>query len=267
MNPVAVSRGQSPLILGLPHSGTYVPPEIFNALNARGQRLADTDWHVDRLYDGIFPEATTVKANFNRYVIDANRSPDSESLYPGLNTTGLVPTTDFEGLPIWESEPLSDEIDARRTAWHAPYHAALAHEIHRVRELHGIAVLYDCHSIRSSAPYLFQGRLPDFNIGTNSGLSCDVRIADAVEGVCHKAQGLTTVRDGRFRGGWTTRHYGCPDNGIHAIQMELAQSAYLSTESEPFTYDIEKSNTLRSHLRSILDAIIAEITTLESKTL
>jgi formiminoglutamase len=133
--------------------------------------------------------------------------------------------------------------------------------------MHGIAVLYDCHSIRSSAPYLFQGRLPDFNIGTNSGLSCDVRIADAVEEVCHKAQGLTTVRDGRFRGGWTTRHYGCPDDGIHAIQMELAQSAYLSTESEPFTYDIEKSNTLRGHLRSILDAIIAEITTLESKTL
>src|SRR5690606_16195124 len=122
------------------------------ALNATGRALADTDWHIDRLYAGLVPGATVVRATFHRYLIDANRPPDGESLYPGQSTTGLVPLTDFDGVPIWDSPPGPAEIEARRAGWHAPYHAALAAEVARVRAAHGVCVLYDCHSIRSRIP-------------------------------------------------------------------------------------------------------------------
>ena len=165
MNPVEVKRGEGPLVLGLPHTGTYVPEDIFARLTPLGQTLSDTDWHIDRLYDGLLDGVTTVRANFHRYVIDANRDPSGASLYPGQNTTGLVPMTDFDGRPLWLEEPDETEIEARRLEWYAPYHAALQAELERVRAIHGVAILYDCHSIRSNIPYLFEGTLPDFNIG------------------------------------------------------------------------------------------------------
>ncbi len=172
MTPVTVTRGDSPLVLGQPHTGTHVPDEIAKNLNATGRALADTDWHIDRLYNGIAPGCTTVRATFHRYVIDANRDPAGASLYPGQNTTGLVPLTDFDGQPIWTIEPTPDDIEHRRATYHAPYHAALSEELDRVRRIHGFAVLYDCHSIRSEIPFLFDGTLPIFNIGTNDGQTC-----------------------------------------------------------------------------------------------
>ncbi len=255
MTPVEVTRGDGPVVLGLPHTGTWLPPEVFARLNAHGQMLADTDWHIDRLCAGLLPGATMVRATFHRYVIDANRPPDGESLYPGQNTTGLVPMTDFDGDPIWVEPPDAAEVEARRTAFHAPYHAALAAELDRVREAHGVAILYDCHSIRSQIPFLFDGRLPDFNIGTASGTSCDPRIEAAVHGICAGADGYTTVLNGRFKGGWTTRHYGHPDQGLHAIQMELAQATHLETETPPFAYDETKAAHLRPVLSHILHAL------------
>lgn len=251
MTPVEVHQGDSPVILGLPHTGTWLPEEIRARLNERGRVLADTDWHVERLYDGLLPGATTVRATFHRYVIDANRGPDDASLYPGQNTTGLVPVTDFDGAPIWTREPTADEIAGRKARFHAPYHAALAAEIARVRAKHGVAILYDCHSIRSQIPFLFPGILPDFNIGTNSGLSCDPRIAAAVLSAC-VATGQTHVLNGRFKGGWTTRHYGQPGQGVHAIQMELAQSTHLETEAPPFAYHEARAANLRVTLKAIL---------------
>lgn len=163
-----IREGSSPVILGLPHTGTEVPAEIWQRLNDNGRILADTDWHIHDLYADLIPDATTVRANFHRYVIDANRDPQGVSLYPGQNTTGLVPDTDFDGKPIWNEgqEPGQDDIAARLETFHAPYHAALAAEIERVKAIHGIAILYDCHSIRSHIPFLFEGKLPDFNIGT-----------------------------------------------------------------------------------------------------
>jgi N-formylglutamate deformylase len=182
MTPVEVKRGDSPLVLGLPHSGTYVPDEIFARLTPLGQTLGDTDWHVDRLYDGLLMASPPCAPIFHRYVIDANRDPSGASLYPGQNTTGLVPTTNFDGEPLWLEEPDAHEIEARRIAWHAPYHAALEAELERVRTIHGVAILYDCHSIRSKIPYLFEGRLPDFNIGTNNGATCAPVIEAVVAG-------------------------------------------------------------------------------------
>ncbi len=250
MTPVKVTRGDSPLVLGQPHTGTFVPDDIAARLNETGRALADTDWFIDRLYDGLAPGCTTVKATFHRYVIDANRDPAGVSLYPGQNTTGLVPITDFDGHPIWTQEPTPEDIEARRATYHAPYHAALAAELDRVRQLHGFAVLYDCHSIRSEIPFLFHGLLPVFNIGTNDGQTCAPALADLVQ-----PPAQDTVRNARFKGGWTTRHYGLPDQNIHAIQMELAQRAYLSAETPPWTYDPDKAGHLRAILGPILHAL------------
>lgn len=256
MNPVDVVQGDSPVILGLPHTGTYLPDDILARLNPVGRKLADTDWHIHRLYDGLLPDATTVRATFHRYVIDANRSPDDENLYPGQNTTGLVPLIDFDGQPIWTEEPSADGIAERLAGFHAPYHAALEAEIERVRAKHGIAILYDCHSIRSHIPFLFNGILPDFNIGTNSGKSCDPRLEAALSEVA-EASGRTWVVNGRFKGGWTTRHYGQPEKGVHAVQMELAQSTHLASEIPPFDYDTQKAELLRTYLREMLVRLAA----------
>lgn len=254
--PVEVVEGDGPVILGMPHTGTYVPADIHEALNDRGRALADTDWNIHRLYEGLLPGATVVRALFHRYVIDANRDPSGASLYPGQNTTGLVPLTDFEGNDIWDVPPDMAGIESRRQAWHAPYHAALEAELTRVRAEHGVAVLHDCHSIRSRISFLFEGVLPDFNIGTNGGTTCAPVIAGAAEENCRAAPGYSCVSNGRFKGGWTTRHYGRPERGWHAIQMELVQSAYME-EAAPWTYLPERAEAVRPHLAALLGRIDA----------
>ncbi|MBX7482774.1 N-formylglutamate deformylase [Qipengyuania qiaonensis] len=254
MNPVTVIPGSSPIVLAQPHSGTFVPEDIRATLTARGGMLADTDWHVPQLYDGLLPDATIVRAEFNRYVIDANRPPDGASLYPGQNTTGLVPMVDFENHPLWQEEPDEAEIARRRKAFHAPYHAALRAEIDRVRGQHGFAVLYDCHSIQSCLPFLFEGRLPDLNIGTDNGATCAPAIEREVAMACANGP-YSYVVNGRFRGGWTTRHYGEPDRNIHAIQMEIAQSTYLEAEEPPFAFSPDKAADLRDTLAEVFAGI------------
>lgn len=254
--PVEIVQGDGPVILGLPHTGTFLPADIHARLNATGRLLADTDWHIERLYDGLLPGATTVRATFHRYVVDANRGPEDESLYPGQNTTGLVPLTDFDGMPIWTEAPSAQDVEARVAAFHTPYHSALQAEIDRVRARHGVAILYDCHSIRSLIPFLFDGVLPDMNIGTAGGVTCDPRIEAAAEKAA-ETSGRTWVLNGRFRGGWTTRHYGQPAKGVHAIQMELAQSTHLAAEAPPFAYDLAKAAPLRETLAALLADLAA----------
>lgn len=256
MNPVDIIRGNSPIILAMPHSGLYVPDDIYARLNEIGRELSDTDWHIDRLYTGLLPNATMVRANFHRYVIDPNRDPSGASLYPGQNTTGLCPLTDFDGVSIYRKGQAPDaaDIETRRQTFHALYHEALTAEIARVKALHGIAVLYDCHSIRSHVPYLFDGALPDFNIGTKSGETCSPEIQKAVVDICAQAKDYSYVENGRFKGGWTTRHYGKPETGIHAIQMELAQFNYMQ-ESSPWAYTERRAEKLRAVLKSCLQSL------------
>jgi formiminoglutamase len=251
---VQVTRGDSPVILCQPHGGTWLPDAVFARLNATGRALADTDWHIDRLYEGLLPGATVIAAQVHRYVIDVNRDPGGVSLYPGQNTTGLCPTTDFEGRPIWEpgQEPGPDEIAERTEMFHAPYHAVLAEEIARQQARHGMAIVYDCHSIRSRIPFLFDGVLPVFSIGTNGGSACDPAVREAVRSRCALADGLTHVVDGRFKGGWTTRHWGRPQDGIHAIQMEMTQDAYLAAEAPPWSFDALRAGRVRSVLAALL---------------
>ncbi|OLP61659.1 N-formylglutamate deformylase [Xaviernesmea oryzae] len=262
---VDIKQGRSPVILGFPHTGTEVPPDIWARLNDNGRLLADTDWHIHRLYDGLLDNVTTVRATFHRYVVDANRDPSGASLYPGQNTTGLVPETDFDGVAIWNEGEGPDEADlaARLRDFHQPYHTALEAEIARVKAIHGVAILYDCHSIRSHIPFLFEGRLPDFNIGTDMGRTCDARIEAAAFDIANSAIDYSAVLNGRFKGGWTTRHYGRPSEGQHAIQMELAQATHLAEEAPPFAYDAGKAERLRPHLGAILqrlEALAADLT-------
>ncbi len=255
MTPAEVTRGTGPIVLGLPHAGAHVPGEIEARLNERGRALADTDWHIGRIYDGLLPGVTTVRATFHRYVIDANRDPSGVSLYPGRNTTALVPLTDFDGRGIWDVPPTAADVESRRATCHTPYHEALQAELERVRQLHGVAILCDCHSIRSRIPFLFDGTLPDFNIGTNLGVTCAPALQDAVSRICKDAPGYSTTVNGRFKGGWTTRRYGRPDAGCHAIQMELAQSTYLTDEAPPWTWDTGKADHLRARLKTVLTTL------------
>jgi formiminoglutamase len=258
MNVFDVQRGDGPVVLAQPHGGTFVPDDLMARLNARGQGLDDTDWHITQLYDGLLADATVVKSNVHRYVIDANRDPAGQSLYPGQNTTTLCPTTDFDGEDIWLAgqAPSADEIEARRVTYHAPYHTALETELTRVQALHGVAILYDCHSIRSEISFLFPGVLPVFSIGTNQGATCNARIEHSVHAACLAQNSYDTVLNGRFKGGWTTRHYGRPAQGMHAIQMELAQRAYMH-EVAPWAYAPERAAQLRAGLSQILTALDA----------
>lgn len=254
--PVVTRQGSSPVILGLPHTGTFVPEELWQKLNAEGRNLRDTDWHVDRLYDGLLGDATTVRATFHRYVIDANRDPSGKSLYPGQNTTGLVPLGDFDNRPIWEHEPDDDGIAWRLALFHKAYHSALAAEIDRVLALHDVVVLYDCHSIRSVIPRLFEGELPIFNIGTNGGASCAPQV-EAITTRAARQSGLPWVANGRFKGGWITRRYGNPANGVDAIQMELACRFYMdeSPDPVPAAYSPERAAAARHWLHALLDEL------------
>ncbi len=258
MEVVEITPRGGPLVMSMPHTGTGLPKEIAARLNAKGRELTDTDWWIDRLYDFASAfEATTVKANLSRYVIDLNRNPGGQSLYPGQATTALCPTETFDGEPIYDegAAPTPDETSRRKAAFFDPYHDALARMIERAKVRHGFVVLYDCHSIRSVVPRLFEGTLPTINIGTNDGKTCAKALEVAAFTACKAQSDFSFVANGRFKGGWITRHYGRPDKGVHAIQVELAQSAYME-ERPPWTFDETKAGRLRAVLRSMIGSIM-----------
>jgi len=258
---IELNRGDAPLIVSLPHTGVDIPADVEATLISSWLARKDTDWWVDRLYD--FADelgATILRTPISRTVIDVNRDPSGASLYPGQITTGLCPVTTFDGEPLYRAghEPDAAEIARRRELYFDPYHEALAGEIARLRACWPKVVLYEAHAIRSRVPRLFEGLLPQFNIGVNGGAACDPALTAAVETACD-ASGLSRVTDGRFKGGWTTRHYGCPADGVHAIQMELACRGYmddpptLPTPSDwPSAYDPEFAAPLRAAPREVL---------------
>jgi len=250
-------RGQEPLVISIPHSGTEVPDDVAARLGDAAKDLPDTDWFVDRLY--AFAEeldATILCAKYSRYVIDLNRDPGGASLYPGQATTGLVPVQRFDGTPLYRegAEPDEAEIESRRARYFDPYHRAIAEELARVRTLHGYAVLYDAHSIASVVPRLFEGELPVLNLGTNAGSTCAPEIERGVMKAMLAQDAYEAVSNGRFKGGWITRSFGRPHTNVHALQMELAQRAYMDEATT--TYDAAKAATLQPVLKSILEAAV-----------
>jgi N-formylglutamate deformylase len=263
---LTVVRGTAPLVVSLPHTGTTIPADIARRLNSRWLARKDTDWYVERLYaSAVLLGATVLRTRVSRTAIDVNRDPSGRSLYPGRATTELCPTTTFDGEPLYKTgcEPTAEEVATRRARYFDPYHAALAGEITRLRAAHGRVVVYDCHSIRSVIPRLFNGELPHFNIGTDSGKSCDPHLTAAVEAVLADTD-FTRVTNGRFRGGYITRHHGKPAAGVHAIQMELAMRGYLrepigpvDTDNWPPAYDDAFAAPVRGTLRLVLEACLA----------
>jgi formiminoglutamase len=254
-------RGQSPLIVSMPHTGTDIPPEIGGPLVSPWLGRKDADWHIEKLYD-FAPQldATIIRTTISRTVIDCNRDPSGASLYPGQATTGLSPTTTFDGEPLYRQGEMPDEIEIaqRRARYFDPYHAAISGEIARLKDKHGRVMLFDAHSIRSRIPRLFEGELPQLNIGTNTGQSCDVAYSKMAENVLTDSN-FDHVFNGRFKGGWTTRHYGRPQDGIDAFQLEIAHRAYLrepvgavSETNWPVDYDPDYAAPLRAVLMRLL---------------
>ena len=250
-------RGSSALIVSMPHVGTFVPRAVGRQLTDTAARRDDTDWHLPRLYDFLGElGATVIAANHSRYVVDVNRPPDGSNLYPGRDTPLLCPVATFHGEPLYPSkkggEPDAPEIDARLKSVWRPYHRRLAAEIERVRSEFGAVVLWDAHSIVSEAPRLFEGRLKDFNLGTADGKSCAPGLAESLRAALSRQPGYSSVLNGRFKGGFITRHYGNPAQGIHAVQMEMAESIYMD-EASPYTFRNDLAAGVRPVLREQLE--------------
>lgn len=254
-------QGSLPLLVSFPHVGTYVPPSVADRLTDEARHVPDTDWHLPELYAFVKAMgASTLVATHSRYVVDLNRSPDGASLYPGQSVTGLCPVDTFDDTPLYRDpalQPDDAEIAQRCAAVWQPYHQQLAAELERLRAQHGVAVLWDAHSIRSVLPRFFEGKLPDLNLGTNKGASCDPALAERLLAVAQgaEADGFTAVLNGRFTGGYITRNFGQPARNVHAIQLEMTQSSYMQ-EALPFDYLPARAAQVQPHLQRLMQTVL-----------
>ena len=254
METFTLHRGTAPLLVSVPHDGTAVPEAIAVRLTPEARRVPDTDWHVARLYDFARAlGASILVPAYSRYVVDLNRGEDDASLYPGQNTTGLCPLVRFSGDPVYRQGHAPDEAEVRArvdTYWR-PYHAALRAELDRIHAAHGRALLWEAHSIRGEVPFLFEGRLPDLNLGTAGGASCSPGLQARLEAVLAAQDRYDFVVNRRFKGGYITRHYGDPARGIDAVQLEISQRTYMDEDS--FAWDQARAGALQRLLRQLLD--------------
>lgn len=252
-------QGSSALLVSMPHIGTEIPPELQNAYVPRALAVEDADWHLARLYE-FLPAlgASILRPRYARYVIDLNRPPDDAPMYPGASNTELCPTHFFNGDALYRpgGEPAPDERASRRAAYWQPYHAALAGELARIKALHGYALLWDAHSIRSRIPWLFEGTLPGLNIGSADGASADPAIAAALVQACAAQARVSHVLNGRFKGGYITRHYGAPHDKVHAVQLEMCQNLYME-EAAPYAYDMAKAGAIQPLLKTMVQQALA----------
>ncbi len=258
MDVFELRRGELPLLISQPHDGADLPDALRVRLTPEAQRVPDTDWHIARLYG--FAQAmgaSLLRPHWSRYVVDLNRPPDDVSLYPGQNTTGLCPTTRFDGGPVYREgqQPSPDEIGERVERYWRPYHEALANELERLRQRHGAVLLWEAHSIRGECPFLFEGRLPDLNLGTAAGASCAASRQARIEAALAAQRDYDWVANGRFKGGYITRHYGRPEAGIDAVQLEIAQRCYM--DEARFDYREDAATRLQIRLRRLLEAALA----------
>ncbi|MFM8589443.1 MAG: N-formylglutamate deformylase [Limnohabitans sp.] len=253
--------GYRPLLISMPHVGTYVPPRLRARLTDAAQQVPDTDWHLEALYG--FAQAlgaSVLVATHSRYVIDLNRPADNANLYPGQDTTGLCPIDTFDKQALYRSPddlPGPAEIAARCEALWQPYHQQLQQSLQALRTRFGRVALWDAHSIRSQVPRFFQGRLPDLNLGTADGKSCDPRLADTLLALA-RASGMSAVLNGRFKGGYITRQYGQPEQGIHAVQLEMAQITYMD-ETPPYRFCTERAAQVQPCLQVLLRAALDHV--------
>ena len=249
-----LQRGSTPLLISCPHVGTEIPADERSRYTERALEVEDTDWFVDRLF-GFATElgAGLIAPRWSRYLIDLNRPPDATPMYPGRNNTELCPTRHFTGDAIYRegAAPAPEAVQARIERYWRPYHTALGAELQRLHARHGHAVLLDAHSIRSELPWLFDGRLPHLNLGTADGTSCAARLREALVRVLAGQQRFSHVTDGRFKGGYITRHYGRPAQQVHAVQLETSWRAYMD-ETAPYRWDPVRAGDLVEFLRGFV---------------
>jgi N-formylglutamate deformylase len=257
METFRLRRGNAPLLVSMPHVGTHLPGEIAARMTPIAKTVPDTDWHLERLYDFLDAlGASVLVATHSRYVVDLNRPEDDANLYPGQDTTGLIPVDTFAREPLYAgaAPDAADRADRVAKYWR-PYHEALQAELAALRARHGVAVLWDAHSIKSEVPRFFEGRLTDLNLGTASGAACDPRIERALSDVAAQSSGYTHVLNGRFKGGYITRQYGRTDAGIHAIQLELSEITYMD-EAPPFGFREDLAAGVRPVLRRLVSTAL-----------
>lgn len=263
MSVFSLQQGRVPLLISLPHVGTEIPAELAERLVPRALISEDSDWHLERLYRPLAAAlgASLIVPRYSRYVVDLNRPPDDQPLYPGASGgTGLVPTRFFTDDPLYRegAEPDAAAITARREAYWQPYHAALAAELARLRAAHGHALLFDGHSIRSELPWLFEGELPALNLGTADGASCGPALAARLGEVLAGQQRFSQVVNGRFKGGYITRHYGRPAEGVQAVQLEMAQRCYMDEARDPrVAYDDAAAAEVAPLVGQLLEGMLA----------
>jgi N-formylglutamate deformylase len=240
----------------MPHVGTRIPEDIGATMTEVARHVDDCDWHLERLYAFAARRGASILApTYSRYVVDLNRPPDNANLYPGQDTTGLLPLDTFDKAPLYKSgaEPTEAELARRRERYWRPYHEALAQELAALKAKHGKVLLWEAHSIRSHVPRFFEGRLPDFNFGTANDASATPGLGEALAARVADHGGYTAVANGRFKGGYITRQYGAPSEGVHAVQLELSQITYMQ-EVRPYKYD----ETLAGKIEPLLEALIDE---------
>jgi N-formylglutamate deformylase len=254
MEPFRFRTGSAPLLVSMPHTGVYIPENQLQRMTNAGRALPDTDWHLERLYDFLDElGASVLVATHSRYVVDLNRPPDNTNLYPGQDTTAVVPVDTFHREPLYASaNPTEEEIRSRIQTYWQPYHAKLAEELARLKGAYGYALLWDAHSIFSVLPRFFPGKLTDLNLGTADGRSCAPGIGEAL---IKKIGNYGAVLNGRFKGGYITRRYGDPPNGVHAVQLELSEATYME-ESAPYRFRDDLAVRLRPTLRALIEEFV-----------
>lgn len=261
--PYTLQPGNAALLVSLPHVGHEIPPELHDRYVPRALRSEDTDWHLSQLYDFVRElNASLIVPRYSRYVIDLNRPPDDTPMYPGASNTELCPTRFFTGEPLYHDgcAPDAAEVDRRRRLYWQPYHDALRAELDRLVQRFGHVVLFDGHSIQSQLPWLFEGKLPDLNLGTADGKSCAPSLRDALQRVLAGQHDCTWVVDGRFKGGYITRHYGAPQHRVHAVQLEKCQCLYMNEQrgdGATFAYDTAAAQRLQPLLRQLVATMAA----------
>lgn len=244
-------QGDSPLLISMPHVGQALSEEVAEKLTPKAAQLPDTDWHLPKLYADVKKyKPSLIIANYSRYVVDLNRPADNQPLYQG-NTTGLFPQTLFNGEPLFHSKVSDEQHEWAKSEIWQPYYKQIESELARLKAKFGYALLFDAHSIASHIPYLFDGKLPDLNLGTNEGKSCDPLLSQALSRVCEKSD-YSSVLNGRFKGGYITRYFGRPEQHIHAIQLEMCQCIYMR-EQHPFSYLEELAEPLQSVLNDLIE--------------
>lgn len=252
-------QGKVPMLVSMPHAGTDIPDDVAAALAPCAHDKADTDWHLPELYNFVEAlGASTIVARWSRYVIDLNRPPEDTNLYPGMDTTGLCPVDTFgrQQLYLEGRAPDEAEVQRRLERYWRPYHNQLRAELERLLAEHGRVLLWDAHSIASVVPRFFEGRLPDLNFGTAEGKSCGPELEQAVVGVARAQERFSVAVNGRFKGGYITRHYGQPQRNAHAIQLEMCQCLYMD-EAPPFAYRPEAAAEVQPLLEHMMRSALA----------